>query len=50
MSKPARLYKKEPITVTLTPEIILAGAFIIIVMLSLSMGFNDNYIYLLNGI
>lgn len=50
MSKPARLQRQDPITVQLTPEIILAGAVIILLMLSLSIGFNDNFYYLLWGI
>lgn len=50
MSKPARLNKTEPITVHLTQQIILAGAVIILIMLSLGLGLNDSYNYLLGGI
>lgn len=50
MNKPARLHKTEPITVKLTPSIILAGAVIMLVMIGLSIGFNDNFNYLLSGI
>lgn len=50
MNKPARLDKVEPITVHLTPSIIMAGAIVILIMVSLSIGFNDNYNYLLGGI
>lgn len=50
MNKPARLDKRDPITVHLTPAIIMAGAVIIMVILSLGLGLNDNYSYLLGGI
>jgi len=50
MSKPVRLQKQDSITVHLTPEIILAGAIIILLMISVSIGLNDNYYYLLGGI
>ena len=50
MTKPVRLEKQDPLTVHLTPQIILAGALIILVMMGLSIGFNDNYYYLLGGI
>lgn len=50
MNKPARLDKVEPLTVHLTPSIIIAGAVIILMMVTLSIGFTDNYSYLLGGI
>ena len=50
MNKPARLNKTEPLTVHLTPELILAGTVIIMILLSLGLGLNDNYNYLLGGI
>ena len=50
MNKPARLQKQDPLTVHLTPKIILAGALIILAMVSLSIGLNDNYYYLLGEI
>lgn len=50
MSKPARLDKKDPIIIELSPSIIMAGAIIILIMISLGIGFTDNYYYLLGGI
>lgn len=50
MNKPARLEKQDPITVHLTPSIILAGAVIILLMVSLSIGLNDNFNYLILGV
>ena len=50
MNKPARLNKREPITVHLTPSIILAGAVIILLMVSVSIGLNDNFNYLILGV
>lgn len=50
MNKPARLQKQDPITVHLIPEIILAGVVIILLMVSLSIGLNDNFNYLMLGV
>lgn len=50
MSKPARLEKKDLIIIELSPSIIMTGAILILIMLGLSIGFNDNYYYLLGGI
>lgn len=50
MNKPVRLEKRDPITVHLTPAIILAGVLLIVMMVSLSLGLNDNYNYLLGRI
>lgn len=50
MNKPARLERQDPITVQLTPELILAGAVIILLMVSLSIGLNDNFNYLMLGV
>ena len=50
MNKPARLEKRDPIIIELSPSIIIAGAILILMIISLSIGFNDNYYYLLGGI
>lgn len=50
MNKPARLEKRDPIIIELSPSIIFAGHILIIMLISLSIGFNDNYYYLLGGI
>lgn len=50
MNKPVRLEKRDPITVQLTPAIILAGVLLLVIMLNLSLGLTDNYNYLLGGI
>ena len=50
MNKPARLDKVEPLTVHLTPSIIIAGAVIILLMISLSIGLNDNFNFLMLGV
>ena len=49
-SKPKTLYRYEPITVTLTPGILIAGLIVILVMLSLSFGSIENYNLLLSGV
>ena len=50
MSKPARLYKKEPITVTLNPVTLIAGVITLIVIVSLAFGSIDNVNYLMLGV
>ena len=49
-SKPKTLYRYEPITITLTPGIVMAGVIVILVMLSLSFGSIENYNLLLSGV
>ena len=50
MSKPARLQKVEPITIALSPVIIIAGFGIMLLILFLGIGFTDNYSILLAGV
>ena len=50
MSKPARLYKKEPITVTLTRVTLMAGVITLIVLLGLAFGSIENVNYLMLGV
>lgn len=50
MNKPARLHKQDPITVNLTPGIIMAGVILILLILSLSFGSIENYNFLLSGV
>ena len=49
-SKPKTLYRYEPITITLTPGMVMAGVIVILVMLSLSFGSIENYNLLLSGV
>ena len=49
-SKPKTLYRYEPITVILTPGIVMAGVIVILIMLSLSFGSIENYNLLLSGV
>lgn len=50
MNKPARLEKKDPITITLTPNIIVIGLTLLAVILVLGFGTVENVNYLLLGI
>lgn len=50
MNKPARLEKKDPITITLTPNIIVIGLTLLAVILVLGFGSIENVNYLLLGI
>lgn len=49
-SKPKTLYRYEPITIKLTPSIVIAGVIVILIMLSLSFGSIENYNLLLSGV
>lgn len=48
--KPKTLYKYEPITITLTPGLILAGLIMFLVILVLGFGSVENYNFLLSGV
>lgn len=50
MNKPARLEKQDPITITLTPVIVLAGVFTLILLVTLAFGSIDNVNYLMLGV
>lgn len=50
MNKPARLYKKDPITITLTPVTLIDGILLIIIMVTLAFGSIDNINYLMLGV
>lgn len=50
MNKPARLDKRNPITITLTPNIIVMGLTLLAVILVLGFGSIENVNYLLLGI
>lgn len=49
-SKPKTLYKYEPITIKLTPGIIIAGVMLLITILLLAVGSIENYNLLLSGV
>ena len=49
-SKPKTLYRYEPITITLTPGILMAGVIVIMVLLLLAVGSVENYSLLLSGV
>lgn len=48
-NKPARLHKKDPITLELNPAIIIAGLLLFLLILILGFGSIENYTILLNG-
>lgn len=50
MNKPARLNKKDPLTITLTPSIKLAGIIITLGLILLAFGSIDNVNYLMLGV
>lgn len=50
MNKPARLNKKDPITITLTPNIKLAGVIFTVSLILLAFGSIDNINYLMLGV
>lgn len=50
MNKPARLQKPEPITIQLNPTIVLAGVLIMLFFVSIGLGLNDSYNFLLSGV
>lgn len=49
-SKPKTLYRYEPITITLTPSMVLAGLMLFLVILLLAFGSVENYNLLLSGV
>ena len=49
-SKPKSLYKNEPITVNLTPAILMAGVIVLFVIVLLAVGSVENYSLLLSGV
>ena len=49
-SKPKSLYKNEPITVNLTPAILMAGVIVILTVIFLAVGSVENYSLLLSGV
>ena len=49
-SKPKTLYRYEPITITLTPAILMAGVLVISTILLLAFGSIENYNLLLSGV
>lgn len=50
MNKPARLNKKDPITVQLTPITVIAGVITLIVITCLAFGSIENINYLMGGV
>lgn len=50
MNKPARLHKPEPITIQLNTAIIMAGVILMVIILSIGLGFNESYNYLISGV
>ena len=44
------LYKYEPITIHLTPSIVLAGVVIMLILLGIGIGCNESYNFLLSGV
>lgn len=49
-TEPKSLYKWEPITVQLSPAIILAGGLIMLFFVSIGVGLNESYTFLLSGV
>lgn len=49
-TKPKSLYKWEPITVQLSPAIILAGVLLMLFLVSMGVGLNESYTFLLSGV
>ena len=49
-SKPKSLYRYEPITITLTPGILMAGVIVFTTILLLAFGSIENYNLLLSGV
>ena len=49
-SKPKTLYRYEPITVNLTPGILMAGVIVFLVIVLLAFGSIENYSLLLSGV
>ena len=48
--KPKTLYKYEPITITLTLGIVIAGLIMFLVILLIGFGSVENYNFLLSGV
>ena len=49
-SKPKTLYRYEPITITLTPAILMAGLIVVSTIVLLAFGSVENYNLLLSGV
>ena len=49
-SKPKTLYRYEPITITLTPAILMAGLIVVSTIVLLAFGSIENYNLLLSGV
>ena len=49
-SKPKTLYRYEPITITLTPAILMAGVIVFGTIVLLAFGSIENYNLLLSGV
>lgn len=49
-SKPKTLYKNEPITITLTPGIVIAGVILLFLLFVICFGSIENYNFLLSGV
>lgn len=49
-NQPKTLYKYEPITVQLNPAIIIAGVFIMLLILGIGIGCNESYNFLISGV
>ena len=49
-SKPKTLYRYEPITITLTPGMLMAGLIVFLVIVLLAFGSIENYNLLLSGV
>ena len=49
-SKPKTLYRYEPITITVTPGMLMAGALVFFIIVLLAFGSIENYNFLLSGV
>jgi len=49
-NQPKSLYRNEPITVQLNPVVILAGVFIMLLILGIGIGCNESYNFLISGV
>lgn len=49
-NQPKTLYKYEPVTVQLNPAIIIAGVFIMLLILGIGIGCNESYNFLISGV
>jgi len=49
-TEPKSLYKFDPITIQLNPAIVLAGVLIMFFFVSIGIGLNESYTFLLSGV